>query len=114
MKQTQLEKSVESKFTKYLISENNTMPIYNFKCKSCDHEFEHSCKIAERAIVEQADCPKCDIPELKQILSKVNFSSDPLGHSKVPMAFKEGVLDRLPSVGSQKGGRRESRLNFEK
>ena len=90
------------------------MPMYDFKCNECEHEFEHSCKIAERAIVEQADCPKCDTPNLKQQLTKVNFATDPLGHTRVPMAFKEGVLDRLPSVGSQIGGKRESRMNFEK
>ena len=90
------------------------MPIYNFRCTDCNHEFEHSCKIAERKVVEQADCPKCDTPTLKQIINTVHFSTDPLGHSRVPMAFKEGVLDKLPSVGEQKGGRRESRMNFEK
>ena len=88
------------------------MPIYNFRCENCEHEFEHSCKIAERATVQQADCPKCDTPNLKQIISKVNFATDPLGHARVPMAFKENVLDRLPDVGRQ--GKRESRLNFEK
>ena len=77
------------------------MPIYNFKCVECDHEFEHSCKISER---EEFN--------LKQILSKVNFGTDPLGHFRVPMEFKEKVLDRLPDVGRQ--GKRESRLNFEK
>ena len=87
------------------------MPIYNFKCNNCEHEFEHSCKIAERAAVEQADCPKCDTSNLKQILGKVNFASDPLGHARVPMEFKEKVLDRLPNVGKQ--GKRESRMNYE-
>ena len=94
------------------------MPIYNFKCVECDHEFEHSCKISEREeFIANGSGPDCDTSEkcnLKQILSKVNFGEDPLGHARVPMEFKEKVLDRLPSVGRQVGGRRESRMNFEK
>ena len=94
------------------------MPIYSFKCNSCDHEFEHSCKIAERdEFITNGSCPECVSPQkcdIKQILSKVNFGADPLGHARVPMEFKEKVLDRLPSVGRQIGGRRESRMNFEK
>jgi len=94
------------------------MPIYNFKCVECDHEFEHSCKISEREeFIANGSCPESNPTKncnLKQILSKVNFGTDPLGHSRVPIEFKEKVLDRLPSVGRQVGGKRESRLNFEK
>jgi len=90
------------------------MPEYTFRCTSCEHEFNHSCKMSEREVVLDCDCPKCDTPNLKQIINKLNFAGDPLGRQKVPMEFKERVLDRLPSVGMQKGGRRESKMNFEK
>ena len=35
------------------------MPIYDFKCKACDHRFELFTTISRRA---QAVCPKCGGP----------------------------------------------------
>jgi putative FmdB family regulatory protein len=34
------------------------MPIYDYKCKSCDHEFEKNVKMAQYQ--DPQECPKCN------------------------------------------------------
>lgn len=42
------------------------MPIYEFKCQDCDHEFEALCGSSD----ERPDCcPECKGEDLKKLLS---------------------------------------------
>jgi len=43
------------------------MPLYDFKCKKCDNEFEEQCKIDNRKKVK---CPNCKSRSLEQIFIK--------------------------------------------
>lgn len=73
------------------------MPLYTFRCTNCNHEYEHSCKISERDEVLQGSCPQCSQPKkLKQIITKAPMVADPvaMGVTKVPLEFKEKVLDK--------------------
>lgn len=76
------------------------MPLYTFRCTKCNHEFEHSCKISEREDFERnGSCSVGNSSEncnLKQIFTKLNLG-DPvrLGVTKVPLEFKERVLDKI-------------------
>ena len=46
------------------------MPIYEYRCQSCDHELEVLQKLSDP---ELNDCPSCGKPELKKLISPVGF-----------------------------------------
>lgn len=88
------------------------MPLYTFRCKSCNHEFEYSCKISERDKAMNGSCPRCNSPKsLEQIITRVNIG-DPTSRAKVPLEFKEKVLDKVAKVPG--AAKRESRFNVER
>ena len=46
------------------------MPIYEYACRACGHQFETMQKISEEPLV---DCPNCNKPELKKLVSRAAF-----------------------------------------
>ncbi|MBT8069827.1 MAG: zinc ribbon domain-containing protein [Xanthomonadales bacterium] len=46
------------------------MPIYEYRCESCDHRLEKLQKMSEGDLV---DCPECERPELKRLVSAAAF-----------------------------------------
>ncbi len=46
------------------------MPIYEYACKSCGHVFDALQKMSDDPLT---DCPECDEPSLKKLLSAPNF-----------------------------------------
>lgn len=46
------------------------MPIYEYQCKACGHRQETIQKMSDNPLV---DCPACDKPELKKLLSAPAF-----------------------------------------
>jgi putative FmdB family regulatory protein len=46
------------------------MPIYEYCCQSCGHEFEAIQKMSDDALSE---CPECNKPELKKLISASGF-----------------------------------------
>ncbi|CDI00969.1 MAG: zinc ribbon domain-containing protein [Candidatus Competibacter denitrificans] len=46
------------------------MPIYEYRCQSCDHELEVMQKLSDP---ELSDCPTCGKPALKKLISVVGF-----------------------------------------
>jgi putative FmdB family regulatory protein len=48
------------------------MPIYEFRCSSCDHKFERLCQLGENG--ENLKCPKCNAEHPKRVMS--GFRSD--------------------------------------
>ncbi|WP_144391724.1 FmdB family zinc ribbon protein [Pleionea sediminis] len=46
------------------------MPIYEYQCGACDHQFEKLQKMSDSPLVE---CPECDKPELKKLVSAAGF-----------------------------------------
>ncbi|OCC14354.1 putative regulatory protein, FmdB family [Dissulfuribacter thermophilus] len=48
------------------------MPIHEFKCESCDYEFE--LLIMNKEELEAVRCPKCQSPECNKLMSASNFS----------------------------------------
>lgn len=53
-----------------LIAETTPMPMYDYQCASCGHQLEAIQKISAAALV---DCPACQAPELKKMLSMPGF-----------------------------------------
>ncbi|MBZ4193307.1 MAG: zinc ribbon domain-containing protein [Candidatus Contendobacter sp.] len=46
------------------------MPIYEYRCQSCNHELEVLQKLSDP---ELSDCPSCSQPELTKLISAVGF-----------------------------------------
>lgn len=46
------------------------MPIYEYQCKACGHEFEILQNISEDPVT---DCPKCTEPQLQKLVSAAGF-----------------------------------------
>lgn len=46
------------------------MPIYEYRCQQCDHQFDVLQKISDDALT---DCPACEQSALKKLISAPNF-----------------------------------------
>jgi len=46
------------------------MPIYEYQCAACEHEFDALQKMSDDALT---DCPECNKPELKKLISAAGF-----------------------------------------
>jgi putative FmdB family regulatory protein len=46
------------------------MPIYEYECTDCGHEFEIMCKISDGPL---SRCPSCGKESLQKLISKVAF-----------------------------------------
>lgn len=47
------------------------MPLYDYRCKSCEHEFEELQSIHDAVL---QDCPECGRPDLKKKVSAPAFT----------------------------------------
>ena len=71
------------------------MPYYDYKCNSCDHEFEKEMKIRDRKVPTEEPCPECSEREVFQSLAKP-YHGDPWHFAgKKP---DEGFRDRLREI----------------
>ncbi len=46
------------------------MPIYEYQCEGCDHKMEKIQKMSDEPLV---DCPQCQKPKLKKLVSAAAF-----------------------------------------
>ena len=46
------------------------MPIYNYGCQTCDHQFKINAKMSDPVLVQ---CPQCGEQSLKKLVSKTGF-----------------------------------------
>lgn len=46
------------------------MPIYEYRCESCNHELERMQKLSDPPL---RDCPSCGEPALKKLISAAGF-----------------------------------------
>jgi putative FmdB family regulatory protein len=46
------------------------MPLYEYRCDACNHEFEALQKISDEALVH---CPACEAPALRKLVSAAGF-----------------------------------------
>lgn len=47
------------------------MPVYEYRCRNCDHGFEIQQAMSEDALVT---CPKCGEPQLRKVFQPVGIS----------------------------------------
>ncbi len=77
------------------------MPIYEYRCDACGHEFETIQKMSEDPLKE---CPKCQAPELKKLISAAAFRLK--GGGWYETDFKKGKqknLSKEEKTGSSGG-----------
>jgi putative FmdB family regulatory protein len=74
------------------------MPIYEYSCQSCGHQFEAIQKINDAALSE---CPVCSKPELKKMITAAGFHLK--GSGWYATDFKGGAK-KTDSSGSGTGG----------
>lgn len=68
--------------------EHYVMPIYDYKCPACEHQFEKTVKMAN--YLDAQDCPECSTKSDRFVVGCPSLG-DPmrLGLKKPPEAFKE-------------------------
>ena len=67
------------------------MPIYSYKCKGCEHEFEQQQTIAARNVPRYEPCPECgSSDDIIMTIKKINVGdSIRMGITKPPIEFRE-------------------------
>ncbi len=67
------------------------MPIYEYHCKTCDHQFSKLLKIDDRKTPENDPCPKCSNVSVLQAVFTAPGIADPvrIGVTKQDGNFKE-------------------------
>jgi putative FmdB family regulatory protein len=81
------------------------MPIYEYRCQSCDHELEVMQKLSDP---ELSDCPTCGKPALKKLISVVGFRLK--GGGWYETDFKGGSTQKKTSPRKMPRLRKVSRL----
>ena len=46
------------------------MPVYEYQCKACDHEFEREQRITDKPLKK---CPACGSMQAKRLISRTSF-----------------------------------------
>ena len=46
------------------------MPVYEYQCKGCDHEFEREQRISDKPVKK---CPSCGAMQVKRLISQTSF-----------------------------------------
>ena len=79
------------------------MPIYEYVCKACRHEFENIQKVSEAPLV---DCPQCGEPQLRKKISAVAFRLK--GGGWYETDFKSGAKKNLHGEQAKSEGSSDS------
>lgn len=78
------------------------MPLYDYRCEACQHEWEDSYKMDEREKPTKKPCPKC---KKKKVILRTTCTGlvDPfvLGRRKPTTAFKE-VMSNIKKTGGRR------------
>ncbi len=77
------------------------MPIYEYRCQSCDHKLEKLQRMNDPALT---DCPNCGKAQLKRLISAAGFRLKGAGWYETD--FKQGNQRNLAdaSPGKEDGG----------
>ncbi len=96
------------------------MPIYEYQCQSCEHEFEKLQKISDEPL---KICPACEAPALKKKISAAGFrlsgsgwyETDFKSGKKKNLAGETGSADKsAPKEASGKDKTSESKTSSKK
>jgi len=70
------------------------MPLYEYRCDACNHEFEALQKISDQPLIH---CPACEAPELRKLVSAAGFRLK--GQGWYETDFKTGNQRNLAENG---------------
>ncbi len=79
------------------------MPIYEYRCQACGHEFEKLQKISDPVITE---CPECHQSEVKKLISAAGFRLK--GGGWYETDFKQSGKRNLAGDGAEKSPKSET------
>lgn len=82
------------------------MPLFDYRCVECGHEFEALQAINEAVLT---DCPKCDMVALQKQLSAPHFTFGDEDSARKQL-MREEVKKR--AVGNKKAGLTERRADI--
>jgi putative FmdB family regulatory protein len=75
------------------------MPIYEYQCAGCGHQFEATQRITEPRLT---DCPSCNQPKLERLISATSFTlkgggwyKDGYGSASGTTRTEKQVTDKL-------------------
>jgi putative FmdB family regulatory protein len=71
------------------------MPLYEYRCDACNHEFEALQKISDEPLVH---CPVCEAAELRKLVSAAGFRLK--GQGWYETDFKTGSKRNLAEAGA--------------
>ena len=74
----------------------NDMPIYEYRCQQCGHELERIQKMGDERL---RDCPACQKPELRRLVSAAAFRLKGSGWYETD--FKQGNKRNLADSGNE-------------
>ena len=74
------------------------MPIYEYRCQSCNHELEALQKLSDP---ELTDCPACNQPHLQKLISAAGFRLKGSGWYETD--FKKGNQKNLAKSDTSSG-----------
>ena len=79
------------------------MPIYEYRCQSCNHELEVMQKLSDP---ELSACPSCGKPALKKLISPVGFRLKGSGwyETDFKSGSKKGLADSAGSGSESTSG----------
>ena len=78
------------------------MPLYEYRCDACGHEFEALQKISDEALIH---CPACEEPQLRKLVSAAGFRLK--GQGWYETDFKTGTKRNL----AENAGKSEKKTN---
>jgi putative FmdB family regulatory protein len=70
------------------------MPIYEYQCQSCGHELEKIQRMSDEPL---SDCPSCEKPALKRLVSAAGFRLK--GGGWYETDFKKGGKKNVHDTG---------------
>lgn len=73
------------------------MPIYEYRCPDCGHEFESMRRISDDPLKE---CPECGKQEVKKLISRTSFVLKGGGWYKDHYGLKSGSTSTADSGGA--------------
>ena len=83
------------------------MPIYEYKCQSCENELEKLQRLSDPALT---DCPACDEPALRRLISAAGFRLKGAGwyETDFKQGSKRNLHDSSDSKSSDSGDSKSS------
>ena len=79
------------------------MPIFEYRCKACEHEFEALVLPHKPATVE---CPECHATDVEKLLSGFALSTDEIRQTNAKKSRQQQIAKRKDAIVAEEEYRR--------